>query len=205
MYRFSAVIIVAIIFLALPAAAPAQGALTSPQFTALDRVYAAFAAFADADGATAVDRREARAACAALGSADPLSTVLGRACSAQLDVGQALGITTRCVGPRSCLAGARFVQRALTAFITQRRALNRAVIAASLGAACTRELRTDMKTLQYLTRLRAGYAQLERAVRTRSPALAKRAERRIGALREPDRRSVAQTGVDFRAACVPPA
>lgn len=205
MHRFSAVIIVAIACLALPAAASAQGSLTSAQFTAMDRVYAAFAAFDDADGTTAADRREARAACAAIGSADALSAVLRRACGAQLDVGQALGITTRCAGPRSCLAGARFVQRALTAFITQRRALNRAVIASSLGAACTRELRTDMKTLRYLTRLRAGFAQLERAVRTRSPALAKRAERRISALRDPDTRSVAQTGVDYRAACVPPA
>ncbi len=204
MYRFSAVIIAAIVCLALPAAAPAQGTLASSQFTAMDRVYAAFAAFDDTDGATAADRREARAACAALGSADPLSAVLRRACSAQLQVGQAMGITSRCEGRRSCLTGTRLVQRALTAFIAQRRAVNRAIIEVRLGAACSRELRTDMKTFQYLTRLRAGFAQLERAVRTRSPALAKRAERRISALKDPDRRSVAQTGDDYRAACVPP-
>lgn len=205
MYRLGAVIVVAIACLALPAAAPAQASLTPSQFAAIDAVYVAFAAFDDDDGATAADRRAARAACAALGSADMLLAVLRRSCSGQLDVGQALGIMSRCRGRASCLAGARLVQRALTTFMSQRRAVNRAVIAAGLSAACTRELRTDMKTFLYLTRLRAGFAQLERALRARSVALAQRARRRINALKEPDRRSVAQSGEDYRAACAPPA
>lgn len=204
MHRFAVVIVAAIACLALPAAASAQGSLNASQFTGMDRVYVAFAAFDDADGATPADRRAARAACTALGSADAMLAALRRSCGGQLDVGQALGITARCKARTSCLAGTRLVQRALRTFIAQRRAVNRAVIAAGLGAACTRELRTDMKALLYFTRLRSGFAQLERALRTRSVALADRAQRRIDALREPDTRSVAQSGEDFRAACAPP-
>lgn len=205
MRRLNITLVVALAWLALPAAAPAQAALTPEQFSTIDGIYVAFAAFDDADGATAADRRAARAACAALGSADALMTALRRACGTQLDVGQALGSTERCAGRTACLLGTRRVQRALSQFITQRRAVNRAVIAAGLSVACTRELRTDARTLLYLTRLRAGFAQLERAIRIRSRALAQRADRRIAALREPDRRSVQQSGDDYRAACAPPA
>ncbi len=205
MHRFAVASVAAIVFFALPAAASAQRTLTASQFAGMDAVYVAFAAFADADGATAADRRAARAACTALGSADALVVALRRSCGSQLDVGQALGINARCKTRRSCLVGTRRVQRALKTFIAQRRAVNRAVVAAGLGTACTRELRTTMKALRYFTRLRVGFARLERALRARSVVAADRARRRIDALKDPDTRSVAQSGEDFRAACAPPA
>ena len=205
MRRLNIALVLALAWLALPAAAPAQAALTPEQFSAIDDVYTAFAAFDDEDGTTAADRAAARAACTALGSADPMLSGLRRSCSTQLRVGQALGETARCRGRTSCLLGVRRVRRVLNELIVLARASNRTVTAAGLAAACTRELRVNMATLRYFTRLRGGFAQLEHALRTRSSALARRAQRRIDVLREPDPRSIAQQREDFRAGCAPPA
>jgi hypothetical protein len=78
------------------------------------------------------------------------------------------------------------------------------VSAAGFAASCRRELRVDLRTLTYYTRLRNGFALLERALRTRSGTLARRAERRINALREPDSRSAEQQRLAFQSACGPP-
>lgn len=205
MRRLNIALVVALAWLALPAAAPAQAPLTSEQLTAIEGVYTAFVAFDDDDGATAADRVAARAACTALGSAHPMLSGLRRLCSAQLKVGQALGATARCAGPTSCLLGVRRVRRALNMLIVVSRASNRRVAAAGLPAACRRELRVTMATLRYFTRLRAGFAQLERALRIRSAVLARRAQRRIDALKQPDPRSNERQREDFRTGCVPPA
>lgn len=203
--RLGIALAVAVACLALPAAASAQATLTPAQFAAIDAVYGAFAAFDDGDGATAGDRSAARAACTALGSGDALLAALRRACSGQLKVGAALGATARCEGRTSCLLGVRRVRRALSELLVFSRALNRAVADTGLPAACGRELRVSMATLRYLTRLRAGFAELERALRIGSRTLARRAQRRIDALDEPDPRPVAQQREDFRAGCAPPA
>lgn len=205
MRRLTTVLVVALAWLALPAAAPAQAALAPEQLTAIDAVYTAFIAFDDADGATAADRVAARAACTALGSAHPMLSGLRRLCSAQLKVGRALGAAARCAGRTSCLLGVRRVRRALTMLIVVSRASNRSVAAEGLPAACRRELRVNMATLRYFTRLRAGFAQLERALRTRSAVPARRAQRRIDALKEPDPRSNERQREAFRAGCARPA
>ena len=72
-----------------------------------------------------------------------------------------------------------------------------------LNAACTRELTRSMAELLYVTRLRNGFAQLERALRVRSGRLARRAQRRLDALRASDARPVTQQREDHRAACAP--
>lgn len=188
--------------LALPAAAPASATLTPSQFAAVDAVYVAFAAFED--GATIRERSAARAACAALGSADALLSALRRACSPQLRIGQALGQSQRCKGRRSCLLAARAVQRAATRYLVLARAANRVVSRSGLAPACARQLRRSAAELRALTAMRSAYAQLERAVRARSERLAERARRRIGALGSPDSRSAAQQREDYRAGCAPP-
>ena len=206
MRRLNIALVVTFAWLALPAAAPAQAALTPEQFAAIDDVYTAFAAFDDEDGTTAADRAAARAACTALGSAHPMLSGLRRSCSAQLRVGQALGRTTQCERRTACgVLSVRGVRRALNELIVRARASNRTVTAAGLPAACTRELRVNMATLRYFTRLRGGFAQLEHALRTRSVALARRAQRRIAALREPDPRSIERQREDFRTGCAPTA
>lgn len=204
MRRLNIALLAALAWLVLPGAAPAQAALTPAQFAAIDDVYTTFGAFDDDDGATAADRVAARAACRALGNADRMLSGLRRLCSAQLGVGQALGQTARCAGRASCLVGVRRVRRALSRLIVLARASNRTVTAAGLAPACRRELRVNLATLRYFTRLRGGFALLERALRIRSAALARRADRRVDALREPDRRSPAQQRDDYRAGCAPP-
>jgi len=203
--HLSIALVVACAWLALPAAASAQTTLTNEQFAAIDEVYVAFAAFADADGSTPADRIAARAACAGLGSDVAMLAGLRRLCSAQLKVGSALGATARCKGRASCLLGVRRVRRALSELILFARASNRAVTAAGLAAACRRELRVNMRTMTYFTRMRDGFAQLERALRIRSSVRARRAQRRIDTLREPDPRSLARQRADYQAGCAPSA
>ena len=205
MRRLVVVLAVALGCLALPAAAPAQAALTPSQFAAIDAVYAAFAAFEDADGATAADRVAARAACNGLGSSDPMLAALRRACHAQLTIGQALGATARCATRRSCLLSVRRVRRAFSEYLVLARAANRTVAAAGLVAPCARELTRSMGELLYVTRSRNAYAQLERALRIRSGRLARRAQRRLSAIDPPESRTDTQQREDYRAACAPPA
>ena len=200
--RLSIALVIASAWLALPATAPAQTALTPAEFAAIDAVYATFAAFDD--GATTAERSAARAACTGLGSATAMLSGLRRACNAQLRVGPALVAVERCKGRTSCLLGVRRVKRALTELIVLARASNRAVTAAGLSPACTRELRASARTLEYFTRLRAGFALMERALVIRSVTLARRAERRIDSLPAPDPRSSAQQRADYQAACAPP-
>jgi hypothetical protein len=202
MRRLAIVLCVALACLALPSAAQA---LTRSQFAAIDTIYVAFAAFDDADGATAADRRAARATCRALGSSDALLDALRRACDAQLDVGQALGAAARCRRRTPCLVAVRRVQRAAGAYLARSRAANRVVAREDLGAGCRRELTRSRAELLYVTRLRNGYAELERALRARSATRARRAQRRIDALRLPDLRSGVQQREDFRRLCAPSA
>jgi hypothetical protein len=202
MRRLSIALTVALACLALPAAA--RAALTPSQFTKIDGIYAAFGAFDDADGATAADRRAARAACRALGTSDAMLSALRRACNTQLDVGQALGRAARCRGRTACIVAVRRVQRAANAYLARSRAADRVVRAARLGAACQRELTRSPRELRYVVRLRDGFAELERALRARSAARARRAQRRLDALRPPDSRSAARQRADYRAACAPP-
>jgi hypothetical protein len=204
MRRLGITVVVALSCLALPVTASAQTVLTPGEFAAIDAVYAAFGAFADANGATATDRRRARAACTGLGSASRVLSGLRRSCNAQLSVGPALGASARCKGRASCLVAVRRVRRALNELLVRSRASNRNVSAAGFAASCRRELRVDLRTLTYYTRLRNGFALLERALRTRSGTLARRAERRINALREPDSRSAEQQRLAFQSACGPP-
>lgn len=204
MRHLNLALVVALGWLALPSAASAQAVLTPEQFAAIDAVYVAFAAFNDDDGATAADRVAARAACSGLGSTGAMLSGLRRSCGAQLRVGQALGATERCRGRTSCLREARRVRRALSELILFARASNRNVNAAGLAPACARELRVSLATLTYYTRLRNGFALLERALIIRSVALARRAERRVATLREPDRRSIAQQREDYRTGCARP-
>ena len=135
MRRLSIALVVAFAWLALPAAAPAQTTLTAAQFAAVDAVYAAFDRFDDANGATTADRTAARAACTALGSADPMLSALRRSCSAQLNVGLAFAAAARCKARTSCLLTARRVRRALSELIVRSRASNRVVTAAGLARA----------------------------------------------------------------------
>lgn len=203
--RLSIALAVAFAWLALPAAASAQTALTPDEFSRIDAVYAAFGAFDDADGSTAADRSAARSACTALGSATAMLSGLRRMCSAQLRVGLALGATERCKGRTACLLGVRRVRRALRDLLVYARASNRTVVAAGLSAGCERELRVDMRTLRYYTALLSAFGLSERALRIGSVRLAERAERRISALPAPDTRSSAQQRADYRAACAAPA
>ena len=203
--RLSIALAVAFAWLALPATAPAQTALTPAEFDAVDRVYAAFGEFDDADGSTAADRVAARAACRGLAGRTPMLTRLGRMCSAQLRVGIALGAAARCGTRSSCLVSVRRVRRALSELLLLARASNRTVAAARLSPGCTRELRVNMRTLRSYTQLRDGFSLLERALRIGSNALAARAERRIDRVQEPDARSSARQRADFQAACAPPA
>jgi len=189
--------------LALPAAASAQATLTPAQFTAVDTIYVAFAAFED--GATTTEREAARAACTALGSADALLSALRRACYPQLRIGRALGETQSCTGRRSCMLAARAVQWATTDYLAFARAANRVVNELGLAAACARELRRSAAELRFVTDIRSAYAQLERALRARSKRLTDRAERRIEALRPPDSRPAAQERAEYHAGCAPPA
>lgn len=188
--------------LALPAAAPAQATLTASQFAAVDAVYAGFAPFED--GATTGERVAARAACTALGSADPLLSALRRACFPQLRIGRALGQTQLCKGRRSCLSAARAVQWAATDYLTFARAANRVVSEVGLAPTCSRELRRSAAELRFVTDLRSVYAQLERALRAGPKRLAERVQRRIDALRLPESRPPAQQREDYRAGCAPP-
>lgn len=188
--------------LALPTAASAQSTLTPSQFAAVDAIYATFADFED--GATTAERRRARAACAALGSADALLSALRRACYPQLRIGQSLGQAQRCKGRRSCLLAVRAVQRAATDYLTRARAANRVVDELGLAAACSRELTRGAAELRFVTSMRSAYAQLERALRARSKRLTERAQRRIAALKLPDTRTSAQQREDYRAGCAPP-
>jgi hypothetical protein len=204
MRRLTVTAIVAFACLALPAGASAQTVLTPAEFAAIDAVYAAFGTFSDANGATPTDRRRARAACTGLGSANTVLAALRRSCNAQLSVGQALGTSSRCKGRSSCLVAVRRVRRTLNDLLVRSRASNRRVSAAGYAASCRRELRVDLRTLTYYTRLRNGFAQLERALRIRSGAIARRAERRINALKQPDSRSAAQQRMDFQTGCGPP-
>lgn len=204
MRRLTIALAAALGWLALTAAAPAQAALTAAQFAAIDGVYTAFIPF-DGAGATAADRAGARAVCRALDSADPLLDALGKGCIAQMRVGDALIAASGCKGRTSCLLRARRVQRALSELLARTRASNRAVEAAMLGPACQPELRANMATLTFFTRLRAGWALLEHAVRIRSKRLARRARRRIDALSDPDTRSIAKQRDDYRVNCAPPA
>ena len=201
MRRLCIVLALAAAGIALPGAAPAQAALTPAQFEAIDGIYGVFAAFDDDDGATAADRAAARAYCAGLGSADRLLAALRRACIAQLDVGSALGAEANCRGRTACLVAARRVQRAANAYLARSRAANRVVTAAGLRPACLRELRRSGTELLSVARLRNAYAQLERALRSRSSALRRRAQRRIDALEPADTRTVARQREDYRAGC----
>lgn len=203
--RLSIALAVAFAWLALPAAAPAQTALTPDQFAAIDRVYEAFGEFDDADGSTAADRVAARAACRGLAGRTPMLTRLGRMCSAQLRVGVALGAGARCKARASCLTTVRRVRRALSELLLLARASNRTVAAAGLAPACERELRVNMRTVRSYTQLRDGFLLMERALRIGSSALAQRAQRRIDRVPEPDTRSAARQRADFQAACAPPA
>ena len=204
MHRLSIALAAAVMWLALPAAAPAQTVLTPGEFAAIDAVYAAFGAFSDANGATPADRRAARAACNGLGSTSPVLAGLRRSCNAQLSVGPALGASARCRGRAGCLIAVRRVRRTLGELIVLSRASNRRVTAGGFAADCRRELRVDMGTLTYYTRLRSGFAQLERALRIRSGRLARRAERRINRLEQPDSRSPERQRAAYQAACGPP-
>jgi hypothetical protein len=203
MRRLGLVLAVALAGLALPSAAPAQNALTPSQFAAIDAVYAAFAAFEDADGATAADRAAARRACTALGSSDRMLAALRRACHAQLTIGQALGATARCGSRRSCLLAVRSARRAFGVYLTLARAANRAVAAARLAAGCERELTRTMAELLYVTRNRNAFALLERALRIRSGRLARRAQRRLDAIDPPDSRTDTSQHEDYRTVCAP--
>jgi hypothetical protein len=203
--RLSIAFAVAFAWLALPASAPAQTALTPEQFAAIDNVYVAFAEFNDANGATPADRVAARAACTGLGSSVAWLSALRRACNAQLRVGPALAAAARCRGRTSCLLTVRRVRIALSDLIVVARASNRAITAVGFAPACQRELRADLATLRFYTRLRDGFAQLERAIRIRSPRLAARAGRRIDALKAPDTRSSAEQRADYLAGCALPA
>ena len=204
MRRPGIVLLVVLGCLALPAAAPAQAQaqLSAAQFAAIDAVYVAFAPFED--GATTAERAAARAACTSLGSADALLSALRRACFAQLTIGQTLGQSGRCKGRIPCLVAVRAVQRAATRYLAAARAANRVVVELGIAPACSRELRRSAAELRYVTRLRSLFAQLERALRTRSPRLATRAQRGLDALKSPDTRTAAQQREDFRAGCAPP-
>ena len=191
-------------WLALPAATPAQAALTPTQFQLLDNVFTAYLPLAEPT-VTRDERATARAACIALGTTDALLSALRRTCLADLKVAQAIDDVAACRGRTMCLLRARRARRAASALLLVTRPANRVVEAAMLGPACRFELRASSAIIRFMTEVRDIYALLERALRIRSAKLARRAERRFDALRSPDPRPVAQQRDDFRRNCAPPA
>jgi len=190
----------------LTPAAHAQAPLTPAQFAAIDGIYTTQIPLSK-DKPSTRSFADARAACRALDSADPLLGPLRKACTASVNLVRPINEFTACRTALGCLRSARRARIALTEHIGRLRAMNVAVDAAMLVDGCRNELRASRTDLRYLERTRALLRLLQEALVTGSPKLARRVEREGKAL---DRRAAKQPTatrerINFRAACTPPA
>lgn len=190
---------------AAPAGAQAPVTLLTPaQFAALDAVFTTQIPLEST--ASAREYADARRACRALDSADPLLGPVRKACNSVLAVSRTADAFAACRTPLGCLRTARAGRIAITELLPKLRAMNRAIDAARLVPDCRTELRASKSDLRGFERIRAFLRLFQEASITGSPTLARRLDREAAAL---GRLSATQPSGSrerrqFRAACAPP-